>query len=287
MAGSDEKYRMKNILLTGASGFIGGNLLPLLRRQFNVSAPGRAQLDLLDAGAVRRYLERGRFDAVIHLANTTAHNPVDKLEEHFERSLRVFTSLFHCSELYGKMLYLGSGAEYGKHRAIVRVLEEDFGEELPRDIYGLTRYIMSELALNRENIINLRLFACCGPGDYAFKLIPHVISCVRAGKPIALRRNALYDFLYVEDIAPVLIHFIMNEPRHKVYNLCSGQPALVAAIAAETQRQMGSELPIVFEFDGYGLEYTGDNRRLRAEIAGWQPRSIQESVKGILKDENR
>jgi GDP-L-fucose synthase len=278
---------MKNILLTGGSGFVGRNILPLLRERFSVSAPRRTELDLLDADAVMRYLEYGRFDAVVHLANPTAHNPIDRPEELFERSLRVFTSLARCSELCGRMIYLGSGAEYGKHRPIARVNEDEFGNELPRDAYGLSRYIMSELSRECENIINLRLFGCCGSGDKSHKLIPHVINCIKADGPIELRQNAIVDFLYVEDIAPALIHFIESEPEHKTYNLCSGMPVLTGGIAAEVRDQMGSGLPIVFERVGHGLEYTGDNRRLRAELPEWKPRSIQEAVKGILEHENR
>jgi hypothetical protein len=47
------------------------------------------------------------------------------------------------------MIYIGSGAEYGKHRAIVNAAEDAFGQELPRDAYGLSRYLMSEIAVRQ------------------------------------------------------------------------------------------------------------------------------------------
>lgn len=274
---------MKSILLTGATGFIGRNIRPALQTEYNITAPSRAELNLLDAAAVRRYLAKGRFDAVVHLANPTGHNPLDPPGELFERSLRVFSSLLHCGDLYGRMLYIGSGAEYGKHRALAQISEERFGEESPRDAYGLSRYLMSELAETRENVINLRLFGCYGPGDPPHKLTSHIIRCIREGEGIALRQDVWFDFLYVMDIAPVLRHFIENPQRHGAYNLCSGERIRILAIAEKIRDQMRSNAEIVFEKEGLHSEYTGTNERLRAELPGWRPRDIDDGIKEILK----
>jgi GDP-L-fucose synthase len=274
---------MKKILLTGSTGFVGRNILPYLQREYEVSAPTRLELDLLDEKAVYGYLNKGNFDAVVHLANPTGHNPVDRADEMLDRSLRVFSGLERCSELYGKMLYLGSGAEYGKHRDISSIKEEEFGEEIPKDAYGFARYIMSELAEGRDNIVNFRLFACCGPGDPPHKLIPYIIRCIKTGGEIKLKQDVWFDFLYVDDIYPVLKRFIGEPAKYKEYNLCSGKRVLISEIAGEVKRRLGSSAEVVFQKDGLNLEYTGSNVRLRAESEGWEPRSIGESVKEILK----
>ena len=276
---------MKTILLTGASGFIGRNLLPLLRETYDVFAPSRQELDLLDADAVRRYLQKGQFDAVIHLAGPTGHNPQDSQNELFERSLRVFSSLEHCSGLYGKMIYLGSGAEYGKHRPISMISEEEFGNELPRDAYGLSRFLMSRLGEKRNNIVNLRLFACCGPGDMPHKLIPSIITCIKEKKNIELRQDVWFDYIFVKDILPVLQHLIEYPAKFKAYNLCSGERIKISSIAEEIKRQMGLNSGIIFQKDGLNLEYTGSNLRLRSELPHWKLHSINFAVSEILNKE--
>jgi len=278
---------VRRVLLLGASGFVGRNIAPHLKTRYDLFTPSRAELDLLNVSAVRRYLENSKFDIVIHLANPTGHNPLDKQGELFERSMRVFISLAGCTDLYGKMLYLGSGAEYGKHRDISQVSEDEFGQELPCDSYGLSRFIMNELAEKSDNIINLRVFGCYGKFDPTHKLIPHVMDCIGKDNPITLRQNTLFDFLYVEDIALVVTHFIENEPRHKAYNLCTGVPILTGDIAAKVRQQMQSDVPIVFEQEGFGLEYTGSNERLKAENPDWLPTDINEGIERILKYENR
>jgi GDP-L-fucose synthase len=277
----------KKVVVTGSTGFMGRNVTPYLRKRYDISVPARTELDLLDADAVRRYLNRENFDAVIHLATPTGHNPLDKQDEIFERSLRVFMSLACCSDLYGGMIYIGSGAEYGKHRSIANVKEDVFGQELPQDSYGLSRYIMSEAAERHSNIYNLRLFGCYGAGDPPHKLIPYIIGRIRANKPMELKQNVLFDFLYVKDMVPVIEHFINNAPIHKAYNLTSGIQMLIGDIAAEVRRQMKSDVPMVFKQEGLGLEYTGNNERLRSEIPHWLPTSIETGISEILKDENR
>lgn len=277
---------MRNILLLGSSGFIGRNVSQYFARRYNISLPTRKKLDLLDADAVYTYLKKGKFDVVINLATPTGQNDLDKLNEIFERSLRVFINLTHCSDFYGKMIYIGSGAEYGKHRTIINIEENEFGIELPRDPYGLSRYIMNDISAGSNNIYNLRLFGCYGTGDPSFKLIPHVLSCIREGRSIELKQNTLFDFLYVKDVIPVIEYFIENEPKHRAYNLCSGTKIFISEIAAEVRQQMNSNLPIVFKQDGFGFEYTGSNKRLCLEMPKWYPRMISEGIKELIQNEN-
>ena len=275
---------MRRLLLTGASGFIGRNVFPILREKgYDVIAPARSELDLLDADAVLRYLKSGRFDAVLHLANPTGHNPLDVPEELFERSVRVFMALAACADFYGKMIYIGSGAEYGKHRPLVQVCEDSFGEELPRDAYGLSRYVMNELTKEYSNIINLRLFACYGPGDPKHKLVPSVIEQALNGNTVELRQECFFDFLYVTDIADVLIYFIENNNRYKDYNVCSGKRIKISAIAEEICRQMGVCATVICKEDGFNLEYTGSNDRLLSEMPGWSPTTMKDSIANILR----
>jgi len=275
---------MKRLLLTGASGFIGRNVLPILQRKgYNIDAPIRSELNLLDTDAVRHFIQTGQFDVVLHLANPTGHNPQDIPDELFERSVRVFMALASCADFYGKMIYMGSGAEYGKHRPLMQVREDSFGEELPKDAYGLSRYVMSKLAEGYSTIINLRLFGCYGPGDMKHKLIPSVIEQVLNGNNVVLRQDCFFDYLYVTDIADVLIYFIEHDNMYKNYNICSGKRIKITAIAGEVCRQMGVDTTVICQKDGFNLEYTGSNDRLLAEMPDWSPKTMNDSIADILK----
>ncbi|MGD9265268.1 MAG: dTDP-4-dehydrorhamnose reductase [Lysobacterales bacterium] len=89
-----------NILLTGAAGQLGRELLPLLARQGNVvpldrDAPPRpvtgwVSLDLMDGGALETLLNRTRPDLIV---NTAAYTAVDQAESDPETACEINAAL--------------------------------------------------------------------------------------------------------------------------------------------------------------------------------------------------
>ena len=65
------------ILLTGVNGQVGGAVLPLLREKYEVVAPTRAELNLSDGAAVRRWV---REVSPRWIVNPAAYTAVDKAE---------------------------------------------------------------------------------------------------------------------------------------------------------------------------------------------------------------
>lgn len=59
---------MERLLITGATGFVGGRLARALAGKYELLTPGRAELDLFDAGGIARYLRAGRPTFVVHAA---------------------------------------------------------------------------------------------------------------------------------------------------------------------------------------------------------------------------
>lgn len=271
---------MKKVLLTGASGFVGKNILPLLREKYEVHSPSRQDLELRNSEEVYNYLKTGKFDVVLHSANP---NPVknakaDHPNKMFEDSLRIFMNFQNVASLYEKLIYLGSGAEYDKRYEIASVSEDKLGQHLPEDDYGLAKYIMNSLATNSENIYNLRIFACYGPYDHESKFITHAINCCLKNEPVTIRQDCWFDYMHVFDVAKVAEWFIDSEPMYHDYNCCSGKKVLLSEIAAEVCWQMGSVKGIRLLNKGLNREYTADNSRLLNEMQEMEFISLKKGI---------
>jgi len=77
----------RNAVVFGASGQLGAELMHVLQaRQYQVTGYGRAQVDITDAAAVERVLERSEADLVV---NAAAYNQVDVAESEPRAALEV------------------------------------------------------------------------------------------------------------------------------------------------------------------------------------------------------
>ncbi|GHS97893.1 CDP-4-dehydro-6-deoxy-D-gulose 4-reductase [Planctomycetales bacterium] len=258
---------MKKILVTGGTGFVGRNVVPILNKKYEVIAPSRSELNLIDKSSVDDYWRRQNFDILLHLATPRlGQNPSDRQENQFNDMVRAFFNLQACANEFAKVIYTGSGAEYGKTRDITMITEERIGEVIPEDAYGFAKYIMNTVARQSANIYNLRLFGCYGPTDASGKFIRDAIDCCLRNEPIIIRQDCYFDYLYVEDFAQIIEWFIENKPQYHDYNAVTGKPVSLSAIARLVAEKMENSNGIKILKDGWNNEYTATNERLLAEM---------------------
>lgn len=253
------------ILLTGAAGFIGRNFKESWEGRYDLYAPSHRELDLLDAGAVERYLRKHSFVVVLHTANTNNVVYPDRAPHILEHNLRMFCNLERCRHLYGKLIYFGSGAEYDMRHYIPRMPESYFGVHIPQDPYGFSKYIMSKQAAG--NIYDLRLFGVFGKyEEWQRRFISNMIYQNLAGQVMEINQNTYFDYLYINDLIPILEWFLTHEPRHHHYNVCSGRRFELLSLARMVMEETGIPTTIVVKQDGLKPEYTGNNSRLQEEL---------------------
>ena len=273
------------ILITGGNGFIARNLFEQLKDDYTIISCSSNELDLLDYLNVFEYIKKNQFDIVLH---SSTYDPAPKYSTKdpakvLENNLRMFFNLARCKDFFGKMIYFGSGAEFGREKWIPRMKEEYFDKYVPSDQYGFSKYLMNKYALLNSNIYNLRVFSVFGKyEDWRYRFISKACCCAIMDLPIIINQNVVYDFLYIDDLARIVKWFIENKMREQAYNVCSGQALDFKTLAEKVAGISGKKLKIIIKSETT-REYSGDNSRLMAELKDFKFSPIDESINSLYQ----
>lgn len=271
---------MKKIFLTGGNGFIGRNVLEKLGGKYSFFAPSSKELDLQNADAVASYIRIHKFDLVIHSAKYGGTRKISDVAETAEYNTRMFFNIVRNKAFFKKMIFLGSGAEYGHYsRPIVKVKEKEFDSFVPQDSFGFFKYICSKYIENVDNIINLRLFGIFGKyEDYELRFISNAICKNILGLPITLRQNVYFDYLYIDDFIKILEYFIEHSVQEKFYNVGTGTSIDLKKVTQIINKISKKPSKVIISKTGLSDEYTCDNSRLLSEIGDFKFTNIEDSI---------
>lgn len=274
---------MKTILLTGGSGFVGRNILEsFLIEKYNVLFPASSELNLADENSVDDFFRKYTIDIVIHAAVKPCHRNAKDLSNLFYTNTRMFFNLERHKHEYEKMLVLGSGAIYDMRYYRPKMQESEWTTHIPSDEHGYCKYVCEKVIENSTNIYDLRVFGIYGKyEDYAIRFISNAICKTLFDLPITIKQNRKFDYLYVNDLMPVLDWFVENRPQYRSYNITPDMSISLFDLALMVRDISGKDLPIHIYQDGLGLEYSGDNARLKNEYKDIKYTPIYAGVKEL------
>lgn len=274
---------MKNILLTGGNGFIGKNIKEsFLKNKYHIIAPSSKELDTVNTEEVDAFFADNKIDIVIHSAAKPGHrNTTDHADLLYINS-RMFFNLARHAHTYERMLNIGSGAIYDMRHYQPKMREEYFGTHIPTDTHGYNKYICGKYIESSSNIIDLRVFGIFGKyEDYAIRFISNAICKSLYNLPITLRQDRKFDYLCIDDLMPILDYFIENKPTYNAYNITPDISISLFEIAKIVQEISENKIEIKVGTEGSGLEYSGDNRRLKAELSTFQFTPIRKAIEDL------
>jgi len=256
---------MKKILLIGASGFIGRNICEsYLNDKYEIIAPSSNDMNLLDTQSVNDYMKQP-FDVVIHTANVQGRKVTDNLGNiYFEnkdvcyQNLKMFFNLI--SNPINKLIYIGSGSSYGIKKP--KITENE--GQVPQDEHGLYKYIVSKYIQEHDNMLDLRVFGIFGKYEDPMRFPTDSVNRCIEGRDIIIRENKKFDYLYINDLMPILEYFIENTPKHKVYNITPDESITLFELAQKIKNISNKDIDI--KVLNQGFEYSGNNERIRKEI---------------------
>lgn len=274
----------KTIFVTGARGFIGRNITEFFRDTATIIAPSHPQLDLLSQDAVNKFFREHEIDYVIHCANIGGNRKYSGSMDIVEKNMRIFFNLVENSRYFNKFIHFGSGAEYDKSRPLSQINETSFGEFIPIDDYGFSKYSISKFIEKSENIVCLRLFGVFGKyEDFEYKFISNAILKNLLQLPIRIRQNVFFDWLYINDLMRIIPYFFDHEPRDKIFNITPGKPLDLITIGHLINSCSKFTSEIIVDTPELNNEYSGDNSRLLAQIGNFQFTPMPEAISELME----
>ncbi|MGD9945122.1 MAG: ADP-glyceromanno-heptose 6-epimerase [Burkholderiaceae bacterium] len=266
------------IIVTGAAGFIGSNLIRGLNERGereivavdNLSRADKFRnlvgceiVDYLDKSELIGQLERYKGVKVIFhqgaCSDTMETDGRYMMENNYRYSLAL---LKHASVHGARLIYASSAAVYGGSERFV----EDVRYERPLNVYGYSKYLFDQIVRRRlpglsTQVVGLRYFNVYGPRE-AHKGRMASVAFHNFNQFLAEGKVRLFsgwdgwgdgeqsrDFIHVDDVVAVNLHFFENPERSGIFNCGTGraQPFNdVAATVVNTLRRLRgeTELPL-------------------------------------------
>jgi GDP-L-fucose synthase len=275
-----------NILITGGEGFVGKNLINYFKNtKHQIISPKRQNLDLCDAKSVEDLFKKKSIDCIIHSATVSQINKSYDSNV-CEDNLKMFFNLLKFKKYDAKLINLGSGSEFSREHWVHKMDEKYFGNFVPRDSHSFSKYLIAKYIIDskRKDLYHLRLFGIFGKyEDYKYKFISNTIVKKIFSIPIIINRNVIYDYIFVEDFCRIIDFFVHSETENKVFNVTPSDSVDLISIVKIVDNLIGKQSIIKILKDGYGMEYTGDNKLLLKSMPFFKFTNIKDSIKLLFQ----
>lgn len=266
------------LLVTGASGFIGRNVLLRAPRDWAITAlyhqtplePFIArhglshvrpmQCDLLDVAAVERVAQAaGPADAMLYLAanGDPALSATQPGRDLAANTAALVNFLERCRG--GHVVYVSSGAVYDGLQGPVSPATP-VSPRLPYAISKLAseHYLrfFCEYRKTVDSFINVRFFGAYGPYEAPRKITTRWLGAVEAGqREFVIRGNGenLIDFMYVDDAVDGFLALIRAAGERRTIDFASGSPMTINEVVRAMARACGVEVRV--RHDGHTEEF--------------------------------
>ncbi len=258
-----------NILVTGASGFIGRHLVvALLNKGHSVTALGRnvkkaqsmpwwddvdfVRCDIHKINSFTKIL--GDSEIMVHLA--WAGLPDYSSLHHFEINLPNDYKFIRSMLDIGlqRVLITGTCFEYGMRSG---ALTEEMST-FPVTPYGLAKDCLCKFLQELQNEIEfnlqwVRLFYTYGPFQNANSLLAQLDKAIEDGAQIFNMSGGeqLRDYLPIEDVAIRLVSLIEQPECTGIVNCCKGIPISVRRLVEQHLKSRGADIALNFGYYPY------------------------------------
>lgn len=295
---------MKKLLFTGASGFLGYNIRPILERNYDVHTIGLTDDDDIKINMAKEVPPiNSHYDVVLHAAGKAHTVPKTEAEKKMFYDVNYIGTIHLCNALEKAgipkaLIFISTVAVYGC----------EFGELITEEhpLEGTTPYADSKIKAEKY------LIEWCSRNGVVLSILrPSLLAGRKAPGNLGAMVNGIKKGFYLniaggkvkksilmaEDIAHLLP---LLEEKGGVYNVCDTNQPTFGEIAASVAKQLGKRKPISIPYwmawcmakvgdllgskapiNSYKLEkmtksLTFSNEKARKEL-GWEPMDVLKS----------
>ena len=285
---------LAKILVTGATGLIGGYAVPQLVKAghevFGVSRSGGGAcgvpLDLFDAEAVKSFMKSERPEYLLHLAWNVGQGYMTAPD-----NLDWVVSSLHLLKTFAenggkRAVFTGSCIEYDWSYGF---MQEDFTPLKSDSLYGTAKASLYSLASSWAKHTGFsfgwgRVFFLYGKGERPERITRYVVDCLKRGEKPAMKFPYISrDYMHAADVAGGLTALMFSSFNGAV-NIASGQAVRLCDIAKKAAEVIGCPVP-EYEYapnNDIAPLVLGDSRRLNDVIGFFPSISWNEGLKELL-----
>ncbi len=300
-----------NILVTGATGFIGSHLCrELVQRGHYVLAlsySGRTgnvesllphqgfrleMGNILDVEMIKDVIKKNRIKSVLHLAaQLPDDNSIGNVFSYFDVNARGTLNILNaaCHNDVERFIYASTMSVYAEPPEYLPVDESHPVQ--PSTAYGVSKLageLYCHLYSKAMNVVVLRYAGGYGRGERKSDAVPTFINQALHNKPITIYGDGAQtsDFLYIGDaVQGTLLAWEKNKPG--VYNIGSGEEISVRELAKRIIGLTKSKSRVVLAGQGSERPFRFVLDITKAQkVLGYSPRSLSEGLSIYLKEFN-
>ncbi|MEI7498647.1 MAG: GDP-mannose 4,6-dehydratase [Candidatus Falkowbacteria bacterium] len=297
----NEFYQGKNVLVTGATGLVGGHLVEkLLSYGANIfitqrssvmnsyfslmgmdKKVSRASCDIKDYARVFDVISKYEIEYIFHVAaqpivQTAIVNPLETFETNIMGTINILEAARHCPKIKG-IVVASSDKAYGKKCDNATETAPMAGDHP----YDVSKSCTDLIARTYAKTYNLpvavsRFGNIYGPGDLNMnRIIPGVMKAIIKNETLEIRSDGKFvrDYVFVKDVADgyVLLMSKIVENIGEAYNFSTGYNLSVVDLIKKISEVIGEECKYeIKNFQQNEIPSQSLNYEKATTVLGWK-----------------
>ena len=297
---------MKNVIVTGANGFIGSSLIKkLIKKGIKVVALDisfvnsklpeselitKIEVGLDDSDVLISCIPQGEYDVFYHLAWAGVNGPAKADPIVQLKNAEMAMNCATTAHKIGCKKFLCAGTVAERATESLCDLKKTSGGMM----YGVAKHCTHLMLEAYCKYIGLKFVwmqfsNIYGPENKTGNLVSYTITELKAEKEASFGpANQPYDFIYVEDLIEAVIQLGINETKENCYFIGSGEPRILKDYLLEIGRLSERENLIkIGAREDDGIKYSFDmfnTSSLKEDIGNYITRDFTDGIKYTLEN---